>query len=97
MLINVYVNNNGTFTVNAFDNDGYLAGALSKANDGVDAKAVVEFIDELRNKEPENVQARVLMGGATEDIKLNLLSSKADLHMSLVLSAQTVQNVLVGV
>lgn len=73
MQINVYVNSNGTFTVNAFDSDGYMAGALSRANDGVEAEHVVEFINELRNREPEAVKARVCLGG-NDQVQLNLFS-----------------------
>lgn len=81
MQVNIYVNNNGTFTVNAFDSDGYMAGALSRANDGVEAENVVEFINELRNRAPEDVRARVMLDG--EEVQLNLFSGTAQLIHTL--------------
>ena len=96
MQINVYVNNNGSFTVNVFDNDGYVAGSLTRGSTGVTASEVVEFIDKLRNQEPENVRARICMGGATQDKPMDMFSSCAGLYVQLLHAAQEVQNVLVG-
>lgn len=56
MRLTIYINQDKSFTVNAFDNDGFTAGAISTRN----TLDVVRFIDTVRNKEPEAVQAKVI-------------------------------------
>lgn len=78
MQINVYVNTNGTFTVNVFNNDGFTAGALSTK---VRADAV-NFIDSARQVEPEATTTKII-NALGEVSTLDLFASKQALTHAL--------------
>lgn len=78
MRLTIYINQDKSFTVNAFDNDGFTAGALN-THSVIDA---VFFIDSIRNKEPEAVEAKVVDHNGKEH-QLSMISTR--LHMRVTL------------
>lgn len=75
MRLTVYISKDRSITINAFDNDGYNAGALSTRN----VTDAVTFIDSIRNKEPEFVQAKLVDSNGNEH-KMPMVRSRIQLN-----------------